>query len=223
MQDLATTLPLFQTTVSCLVRAHSQCRFRRCCSRERRERRPEISATGASATSAWPCSGTAPVPRAACPAGGGHNAQGFLFNIHYDNAKPPTPFIQWDWRSKCMAMFWDGDPNNKGRCQAGGAPTAQGLMFGLSMQAPGQSDWRFCDKCRELFWNGIANKGRCPAGGGNTMRKASASSSSSTRTRPRPRQHKDSITQSPLHRSPPSTLGQSELPRRLYKVARYGP
>lgn len=105
--------------------------------------------------------------KGACPAGGGHNAQGFLFNIHYDNAKPPTPFIQWDWRSKCMAMFWDGDPNNKGRCQAGGAPTAQGLMFGLSMQAPGQSDWRFCDKCRELFWNGIANKGRCPAGGGH--------------------------------------------------------
>jgi hypothetical protein len=104
-----------------------------------------------------------------CPAGGGHNALGFLFNIHYDTGKPAVPNVQYDWRfcSKCWTMFWDGDPNNKGRCQKGGGHTAQGLMFGLSSQPPGQADWRFCDKCRELFWNGAADKGRCPAGGGH--------------------------------------------------------
>jgi hypothetical protein len=30
-----------------------------------------------------------------------------------------------------------------------------------------QGDWRYCDKCEVLFFNGAANKGRCPAGGGH--------------------------------------------------------
>ena len=35
--------------------------------------------------------------------------------------------------------------------------------------APGsaQTDWRYCDKCFALFWNGAASKGRCAAGGGH--------------------------------------------------------
>ncbi|MFT3789575.1 MAG: hypothetical protein QM741_00550 [Rudaea sp.] len=30
-----------------------------------------------------------------------------------------------------------------------------------------QGAWRYCRKCGVLFWNGIANKGHCPAGGGH--------------------------------------------------------
>jgi hypothetical protein len=30
--------------------------------------------------------------------------------------------------------------------------------------AVGQSEWRFCTKCLGLFFNGLANKGVCPAG-----------------------------------------------------------
>jgi len=28
-----------------------------------------------------------------------------------------------------------------------------------------QDNWRHCSKCRSLFWNGAADKGRCAAGG----------------------------------------------------------
>src|SRR5262249_18286178 len=107
-----------------------------------------------------------------CPAGGGHVAQGFIFNLHYDSNKAPTPQkIQYDWRfcNKCMSMFWDGNPN-KGRCPAGGGHNPQGFNFGLNFEPiPGQHqrDWRFCDKCMSLFWDGNPNKGRCPAGGGH--------------------------------------------------------
>jgi hypothetical protein len=30
-----------------------------------------------------------------------------------------------------------------------------------------QDNWRFCDKCNVLFFNGAGNKGRCPGGGGH--------------------------------------------------------
>ena len=30
---------------------------------------------------------------------------------------------------------------------------------------PAQSEWRFCRKCTEMFFNGGANNGVCPAGG----------------------------------------------------------
>lgn len=28
-----------------------------------------------------------------------------------------------------------------------------------------QDNWRFCDKCCSLWWNGRPDKGHCPAGG----------------------------------------------------------
>jgi len=81
---------------------------------------------------------------------------------------------QQDWRfcSKCMAMFWNGAPD-KGRCPAGGAHVAQGFQFlihyddnrGGANQS--QYDWRFCTKCKAMYWDGAPNKGRCPAGGGH--------------------------------------------------------
>lgn len=32
----------------------------------------------------------------------------------------------------------------------------------------GQRNWRFCDKCQELWFNGASSSGVCPAGGGHT-------------------------------------------------------
>lgn len=31
-----------------------------------------------------------------------------------------------------------------------------------------QPDWRFCNKCESMFYNGYPDKGRCPAGGAHT-------------------------------------------------------
>jgi hypothetical protein len=33
--------------------------------------------------------------------------------------------------------------------------------------APVQDNWRRCNKCNALFFNGYPKKGRCPAGGGH--------------------------------------------------------
>lgn len=77
----------------------------------------------------------------------------------------------WRFCDKCFGMFFNGDPdsNRKGRCPAGGMHTAQGFVFYLPHDAPslaGQQDWRFCEKCFGMFFNGVPDrKGRCPAGG----------------------------------------------------------
>lgn len=44
-------------------------------------------------------------------------------------------------------------------------------MFGLDFQPPAgryQRDWRYCQRCTVLFWDGASAKGRCPLGGGHT-------------------------------------------------------
>jgi hypothetical protein len=33
--------------------------------------------------------------------------------------------------------------------------------------APGQQDWRWCNKCQGLFFGGNATLGKCPVGGGH--------------------------------------------------------
>jgi hypothetical protein len=74
----------------------------------------------------------------------------------------------WRFCHKCFGMFFNGDPERKGRCPAGDRHDAQGFVFYLPHDAPGagQPDWRFCDKCFGMFFNGHAtNKGRCPSGG----------------------------------------------------------
>ncbi len=69
-----------------------------------------------------------------------------------------------------MALFFDGDPNNKGTCPGGGGGhTSLGLIFSLPFDLPDtpnhQRDWRFCGKCMSLFFDGDPNnKGTCPAG-----------------------------------------------------------
>jgi hypothetical protein len=104
-----------------------------------------------------------------CPAGGGHEAQGFDFTLPHDVPPPANAQNNWRFCDKCNEMFFDGAPNS--RCPAGGQHHAQGFNFVLPHDvAPtptAQKDWRFCDKCHAMFFDGVANKGHCPAGSGH--------------------------------------------------------
>jgi hypothetical protein len=78
----------------------------------------------------------------------------------------------WYRCSRCYSMFFDGYPNNKGRCPAGGSHAAERFEFVLpykvSASKTAQDNWRFCNKCNALFFDGYPdNKGRCPGEGGH--------------------------------------------------------
>lgn len=84
---------------------------------------------------------------------------------------------QPDWRycGKCAGMFFDGY-TDKGRCPADGGHSAIGynfvLPYDVPFDAPGnehrQAQWRYCGKCHAIFYDGYADKGRCPNGGGHS-------------------------------------------------------
>jgi hypothetical protein len=78
----------------------------------------------------------------------------------------------WRFCGKCSSMFYDGG-DRKSVCAAGGAHVAQGMLFVLhyddaqSNSGALQYAWRYCQKCRALFFDGAPTKGRCPAAGGH--------------------------------------------------------
>lgn len=116
--------------------------------------------------------------KGSCPAGGGHAAIGYNFSIEYSSRRVqelPGRRRQYDWRfcQKCHTMFYDGYPK-KGVCPAGGGHAAAGYIFGLwDVNGPRfptskmQDNWRFCNKCQALFFDGYPDKGHCPAGSGH--------------------------------------------------------
>jgi hypothetical protein len=76
----------------------------------------------------------------------------------------------WRFCNKCQVMFSDSRSNV---CAAGGKHEAQGyyfrLPFGGQETSTKQVNWRHCDNCGALFYNGRRPKtGRCPAGGGHS-------------------------------------------------------
>lgn len=77
----------------------------------------------------------------------------------------------WRFCQKCFTMFYNGALGQAGACPAGGSHIAQGLLFTLhyddatSEPAKYQYSWRYCEKCRAMFYDGGPSKGRCPAGG----------------------------------------------------------
>jgi hypothetical protein len=87
---------------------------------------------------------------------------------------------QADWRfcNKCSELFYDGY-SGKGVCPGAGhiifggphdrGHLAAGYNFVLphDVAGPGQAEWRFCNKCQAMFFNGYPEKGVCPAGGGH--------------------------------------------------------
>jgi len=108
-----------------------------------------------------------------CPGGGGHNAQGYNFELPHGNQLLETEKSQVNWRycSKCFSMFYDGFAD-KGKCAGGGGHAAQGYKFRLPHDMPGdaadQIEWRYCQKCHVMFYNGFPGKGKCPVGGAHS-------------------------------------------------------
>jgi hypothetical protein len=83
----------------------------------------------------------------------------------------------WRFCARCHAMFYDGDPANKGHCPGnGGGPHAPaGFMFFLPHDRSSSSGmdgrWRFCAKCFGMFkpmlglGSAAGDPGPCPGGG----------------------------------------------------------
>ncbi|MFJ9371411.1 hypothetical protein ACIRRA_44410 [Nocardia sp. NPDC101769] len=114
--------------------------------------------------------------RGLCPAGGGHQAFGFNFVLSHDVPEGPGTQQEWRFCQNCFVMFYNGDQGgNKGLCPAGGGHQMFGFNFVLSHDVPEgpgtQQEWRFCQNCFVMFYNGDqgGNKGLCPAGGGHQM------------------------------------------------------
>jgi hypothetical protein len=111
-----------------------------------------------------------------CPAGGQHEQYHPATAMNFDLPRdvPGTDHAQPDWRNcmKCQGIFFNGYPT-KGVCPAGGHHEqynpATAFNFVLPHDAsPGghfQPNWRYCQKCQVLFFNGFPVKGVCAAGG----------------------------------------------------------
>jgi hypothetical protein len=114
--------------------------------------------------------------KGSCAAGGGHTAAGFNFVLPFNI--PETNKMQNAWRfcHKCNSMFYDGYPQ-KGACPAGGNQVrygghkAAGYYFTILHDVPEkgnvQASWRYCYKCKSLFFDGYPKKGVCAGGGGH--------------------------------------------------------
>ena len=106
-----------------------------------------------------------------CAAGGGHKAEGLVFQLPYGLPEIPKAQTNWRYCDKCEVMFFDGFPD-KGRCPGGGGHNARGFVFRLphDVAADGnnQNQWRYCGKCHGMFYDGYPSKGACPAGAGHS-------------------------------------------------------
>jgi hypothetical protein len=85
---------------------------------------------------------------------------------------PPPNQNKWLMCVNCYSLFYNGY-SNKGRCPtkaphtAGEADHSDGFILTYDSPGPGQHDWRFCNKCHALFFDGYPQKGVCAAGGGH--------------------------------------------------------
>ena len=77
----------------------------------------------------------------------------------------------WRWCQKCEGMFFAGNPS-QGTCPAGGAHdrSASGdydmIVPVPGMRVPpGQTGWRWCQKCQGMFFGDNPSNGSCPVGG----------------------------------------------------------
>jgi hypothetical protein len=88
-------------------------------------------------------------------------------------AGPSLNQNKWRLCVNCYSLFYDGYRNNKGRCpiksahSAGDVGDSNSYILTYDSQGPGQPDWRFCNKCQALFFDGYPHKGVCAAGGGH--------------------------------------------------------
>jgi len=120
--------------------------------------------------------------RGVCPAGGGHQAAGYIFAISYDERETPTAQDKWRECTKCLSMFYKGWPgsdyyNKGGVCPAGGTHTPGPSNYVIPHDIPEtstrQDKWRYCVKCQSMFYQGWPGSnyykgGICPAGGAHS-------------------------------------------------------
>jgi hypothetical protein len=116
-----------------------------------------------------------------CPAGGNHVATGVSLVIPHASSfaldefhDGPSHQSAWRFCGKCAALYFD-DPNQPRVCPSGEKHEAWGLNFVLPHDGRGivipedqfnQKNWRCCEKCQGIFWDGDAGfKGICPADG----------------------------------------------------------
>jgi hypothetical protein len=109
-------------------------------------------------------------PEAGTEQFGAHEAAGYTFRLPFGVVGPNR---QPGWRKcqHCKALFHDGG-QARGSCpgrRGGHEPEAEGIDFGLAYgRPPGpsqQDNWRFCGKCRALFYLPHNADGACPGGG----------------------------------------------------------
>jgi CubicO group peptidase (beta-lactamase class C family) len=73
--------------------------------------------------------------------------------------------------NRLAALFEEHAPTRRDVVARGALLAASGAAGLLSLpgaavaQTGDQPDWRFCNKCNAMFFDGYPNKGRCPAGG----------------------------------------------------------
>jgi len=106
------------------------------------------------------CAG-APMP---LPGHDGHEAQGYVFDLPYDQQETPNIQTGWGQCGKCGVLFFEGAATKT--CVAGGNHEAQGYNFALTHDVPEadgtQAAWRFCVNCSAMFFDGFPTKGACP-------------------------------------------------------------
>jgi len=85
-------------------------------------------------------------------------------------AAPPPNQNKWRQCVNCYSLFYDGY-RNKGRCpinkSSAHSAVSDSNSFVLTYDSPGpgQPNWRFCNKCEALFFDGYPQKGVCAAAG----------------------------------------------------------
>jgi hypothetical protein len=71
-------------------------------------------------------------PAGRCPAGGGHDAYGFIFGLPHSVVESPGTQQAWRFCHKCFGMFYNGDQQGrKGRCPSVDGHEAHGFDFVL--------------------------------------------------------------------------------------------
>jgi uncharacterized protein with PIN domain len=104
-----------------------------------------------------------------------HEAIGLTFVLRHDINEDPQNQKNWAFCGQCSGMFWNGDAHGfKGVCPKGGSHTAPRGSFNFVLRHDvnddprTQKNWAFCSKCAGLFFDGFADKGVCPKGGGHS-------------------------------------------------------
>ena len=108
-----------------------------------------------------------------CPAGGTHGGPSAVYTAWMLDSGTTTTGQQsgWDFCDKCKVMYF-GTEQSSSVCPAGGThggPSAVYVMFTTFPPPPTnggtQSGWKFCDKCKAMYYGNEQSSSVCPAGG----------------------------------------------------------